>query len=171
MERNELLDRIGALSERELRPVENVLRALDDMKVNKYPFFGNFLDIVKEESDDPDVFVCSMPIVPELLNPLRIVYGGVTAALADMAMAWMLEHREDMGRRARFVTIDMHVNYHNAGTGKRLIAKSRLVNVAREVLQVSCEIENDKGDLVVTSTGTFLHLVRRGQRQASGEDQ
>jgi len=160
MDRQELLERITELPDRSIRIIENVIRALDGMKENKYPFLGNFLNVIKEENDNPDAFVCSMPIVPEVLNPYRIVYGGVTATLADMTIAWMLEHRLEPG--TKFVTIDMNVNYHKAGTGKRLYAEARLTNRARDVVQASCSIQNDKGDLVATSTATFLLLIKNG---------
>ncbi|WP_426446711.1 PaaI family thioesterase [Paenibacillus sp. S-38] len=159
MDRQEVMERIAALSDRSFRAVENTLRALEQMKDNRYPFLGNFLNVVKEESADPELFVCSMPIVPEVLNPYRIVYGGVTATLHDMAMGWMLEHRFEPG--SKFVTIDMQVAYHNPGKGKRLTAEARLVHQARELLQVSCEIRGDQGELVSTSSATFLQLVRK----------
>ncbi|MCZ8521164.1 MULTISPECIES: PaaI family thioesterase [Paenibacillus] len=159
MDRQEVIERIAALPDRSFRAVENTLRALEKMKENRYPFLGNFLNVVKEESTDPDVFVCSMPIVPEVLNPYRIVYGGVTATLADMAMGWMLEHRFEPG--SKFVTIDMHVAYHHPGKGKKLTAEARLTHQARELLQVSCDIRGDQGELVSTSSATFLQLVRK----------
>ncbi|MFD2612525.1 PaaI family thioesterase [Paenibacillus gansuensis] len=157
MNRPPLQDRIAALSERGTGIVEKTVHALEQMKENKYPFLGNFLQIVYEPSDDPETFVCSMPITPDIQNPYRIVYGGVTATLADMAMAWMLEHQLEPG--IKFVTVDMNIQYHHAGTGRRLLAEARLVSRARDILQVSCRISNDKGSLVAASTATFMQLT------------
>ncbi|ANE47123.1 hypothetical protein SY83_13595 [Paenibacillus swuensis] len=158
MDRQHLAQRIDSLSDRGVRIVDKAVTALETMKENKYPFLGNFLGIVMEPSKDQDLFVCSMPITPDIQNPYRIVYGGITATLADMAMAWMIEHKLEPD--VKFVTIDMQVHYHHAGTGKKLIAEAKLVNQAREVIQASCEIRNDKGSLVATSTATFLQLLR-----------
>lgn len=159
MSNEPLVERIKLLSERDQKIVENVVTALGEMKTNKYPFLGNFLNIREEAQPDPGTFVCSMPIAREILNPYKIVYGGATATLADMAMAWMLERLVPPGDR--FVTIDMQINYHNPGTGKQLIAKAQVVKQAKLIWQMSSTIHNDKGDLVATSTGTFLQLERK----------
>lgn len=159
MSNENLLESIKGLSERDQKIVENVVRALGEMKTNKYPFMGNFLNIREEEHPDPKVFICSMPITREILNPYKIVYGGATATLADMAMAWMLERLVPPGDR--FVTIDMQINYHHPGTGKQLLARAKVVKQAVPIWQMACEIHNDKGDLVATATGTFLQLERK----------
>lgn len=158
MDKQQLLEAIEKLSDRECKAIERTLTAVQNMKENKYPFLGNFLDVTEETSDNPEVFVCSMPIGREVLNPYRIVYGGITATLADMAMGWMLEKR--ISGQDKFVTLDMHINYHRAGTGKRLIATVRVINQAQDIWQMACEVHNDRGDLVVTGTGTFLQLRR-----------
>lgn len=153
-----LSERIGELSERDLRVVENTVDALYGMKTNKYPFLGNFLQIVQEERGENERFLCSMPIRPDLLNPYRIVYGGITATLADMAMGWMLETEVD--GRDKFVTIDMNVHYHNPGVGKKLLATAWVTHHTKEIWQASCEIFSDRGNLVVTASATFLRLIR-----------
>ncbi|HJV45537.1 MAG TPA: PaaI family thioesterase [Bacillota bacterium] len=156
MNRQEIVEAIMDMSERELETVAKALKAMGQMKKNKYPFMGNFLSlqIIPSEYE----FSCSMPITRELLNPYRIVYGGVTAMLADMAMGWMLEDLIDT--RDKVVTIDMNVNYHNPGRGKELIAHCSIVHRAQNIMQASCCIVNDKGETIVTATGTFFHLIR-----------
>jgi uncharacterized protein (TIGR00369 family) len=158
MTNQELMQAIGQLSERDVKIMERTLSALTNMKENKYPFLGNFLGVIEETSDNPDIFVCSMPITREVLNPYRIVYGGITATLADMAMGWMLELR--VSGKDKFVTLDMNINYHKAGTGKKLTATTRVLNQAQDIWQMACDIHNDKGEYVSTSTGTFLQLRR-----------
>ncbi|ERI08547.1 PaaI family thioesterase [Aneurinibacillus aneurinilyticus] len=160
MTKQEILSQIETLSDRDIKAVARTLNALSNMKENKYPFLGNFLGVVEEDSKCENVFVCSMPLGREVLNPYRIVYGGITATLADMAMGWMLEKR--ISGKDKFVTLDMNVNYHKAGTGKRLIAKARVINQAQDIWQMACDVRNDRHELVVTTTGTFLQL-RRGK--------
>lgn len=154
----DLTARIGQLGERDLRVLENTVDALYGMKTNKYPFLGNFLQIVQEERGEDGRFHCSMPIRPDLLNPYRIVYGGITATLADMAMGWMLETEVD--GRDKFVTIDMNVHYHNPGVGNKLLATAWVTHHTKEIWQASCEIVSDRGNLVVTASATFLRLIR-----------
>lgn len=156
MSRESMIEQIESCSERDLQTIARTMEALERMKDNRYPFLGNFLNVTEEQSEDPDVFVCSMPIGREVHNPYRIVYGGITATLADMAMAWMLEL--NMKIQDKFVTIDMQMHYHNPGIGKKLIASSRLVNRAQDVWQTACEIRNDRGDLVATANAAFLQL-------------
>ncbi|MCL6457272.1 MAG: PaaI family thioesterase [Gorillibacterium sp.] len=158
MDHGELFERINKLTERDIRVLEHTVNGLEGMKDNKYPFLGNFLQIAMEEREVAERFLCSMPIRPDLLNPYRIVYGGITATLADMAMGWMLEtHIEG---KDKFVTIDMNVNYHNPGIGKMLYASAWVTNQAKEIWQAACEIRNDRGSLIVTASATFLQLVR-----------
>jgi len=156
MRRDKLIDLIHTMSDRELDIIEKAVQAVGRMRENDYPFMGNFLQLTVVPSNFD--FSCSMPITRDLLNPYRIVYGGVTAMLADMAMGWMLE--ELIEPRDKVVTLDMNVNYHNPGRGKELIAHCTVVHRAQNVMQASCKIVNDKDELVVTSTGTFFHLVR-----------
>jgi uncharacterized protein (TIGR00369 family) len=153
---NEILqERLNGLSERELQIVEKAVDAVYFMRENKYPFMGNFMRLEKLTEEE---FSCSMPITRDVLNPYRIVYGGVTAMMADMAMAWMLEGL--IGERDKVVTLDMHVNYHNPGVGKTLIAFCQVTSQAQNVISATCRIVNDRDDLIVTATGTFLHLKR-----------
>lgn len=159
MDTKQLNETINSMSERDLAIVHKVVGALTAMKENKYPFLGNFLGIQEEPSDDPEVFICSMPIDRSIQNPYRIVYGGITATLHDMAMPWMLELRKG-GPQDKFITLEMNVKYHKPGTGKKLIATTRVVHQAQEIWQLECVITNDKGDLVSTATGTFYQLVK-----------
>jgi uncharacterized protein (TIGR00369 family) len=156
MEREKIWEAIQMMTEREVVILEKAVSAIARMKENSYPFMGNFLklEIISSTYD----FSCSMPITRDLLNPYRIVYGGVTAMMADMAMGWMLEKL--IGERDKVVTLDMHVNYHHPGRGKELMAHCQLMHRAQNVLQASCEVVNDRKDLIVSATGTFLQLIR-----------
>lgn len=160
-DKSELFDSIAKLSDREYEMVLKAVRAVESMRENKYPFMGNFLqlEMVQSEAD----FSCKMPITRDLLNPYRIVYGGITALMADMAMGWMLE--ELIQGKDKVVTLDMNVNYHNPGRGKELIAHCRLNHRAQNIMQASCQIENDKGETIVTATATFLHLIRANREE------
>lgn len=157
-DRSQMVESIQNMSDREYAMVAKAVQAVEAMRENKYPFMGNFLQLKLIESKDGERFSCSMPITRDILNPYRIVYGGITALLADMAMGWMLE--EFIDPKDKVVTIDMNVNYHNPGRGKELIAHCRLSHRAQNIMQASCEIVNDRGEVIVTSTGTFLHLIR-----------
>ena len=151
-----IIDMILGLTDRELAIVEKAIHAVQRMRENHYPFMGNFMQL--EIIDSPYDFSCTMPITREVLNPYRIVYGGVTAMFADMAMGWMLQER--IKGKDKVVTLDMNVNYHNPGRGKTLTAHCQLLHKAQNILQASCDIVNDRKELVVSATGTFLHLVR-----------
>lgn len=156
-----IMEAIEELSDRELTIVQKAVQAVQKMKENKYPFMGNFMQL-KIIASDYD-FSCSMPITRDILNPYRIVYGGVTAMLADMAMGWMLEERIEP--KDKVVTLDMNVNYHNPGRGKELIAHCQLTHRAQNIMQASCQIVNDRNEQVVSASGTFLHLIRTKSEQ------
>lgn len=159
-EKQRLIEQLADAPESLLPIVEKAIQATRLMRQNNYPFMGNFMRLRTVESAHD--FSCAMPITEDALNPYRIVYGGVTAMLADMAMAWMLE--EMIEKRDKVVTINMNVNYHSPGRGKELIAHCNLDHRAQNIMQASCEIVNDRGDLIVSATGTFLHLIRSTKR-------
>ncbi|MEW9669117.1 PaaI family thioesterase [Ammoniphilus sp. 3BR4] len=157
-DRSKMVEAIQNMSDREYAMVAKAIGAVEAMRENKYPFMGNFLQLKLIEPENSEHFSCSMPITRDILNPYRIVYGGITALLADMAMGWMLEELIDP--KDKVVTLDMNVNYHNPGRGKELIAHCRLSHRAQNIMQATCRIVNDRGEVIVTATGTFLHLIR-----------
>ena len=109
-----LIQTILSLGDRDIVIVEKAVQAVVRMKENHYPFMGNFMQL--EIVEGPYDFSCRMPITRDVLNPYRIVYGGVTAMLADMAMGWMLQ--EIIDSKDKVVTLDMNVNYHHPGRGE-----------------------------------------------------
>lgn len=90
------------------------------------------------------------------LNPYGIVHGGVIATLADSAMgeAVRVSGEEDLP-----VTIEMKVNYLEAGKQGVLFATARVHKNGRRftVLEADVTQEGD-GTLVAFATGTFTTL-------------
>lgn len=90
------------------------------------------------------------------LNPHGTVHGGVIATLADSAMG---EAVRATGNEELPVTIEMKVNYLEAGQEGNLLATARVHKNGRRftVLEADVTQESD-GTLVAFATGTFTTI-------------
>lgn len=94
-----------------------------------------------------------IPITPYMMNRGGIVHGGITATLADSTMGSLINKSLPEGKVA--VTVEMKVNYLEAGCGQELISEARLIRLGQTLAFADCKVENEQGKRVVHATGTF----------------
>ena len=104
----------------------------------------------------PDGLTISCPIRPELLNAAGVLHGGVTATLADVAVG-MAVVRHLRGTRG-ITTVEMKVNYLRAVTGRKILARSRLVRVGSTLAIGRVDLHDDQGRLVGVALVTYMIL-------------
>ena len=102
----------------------------------------------------------------DLRNSPGAAHGGVTAALADVAVAVAILRRVK-GKRP-ITTVELKVNYLEAVTGGRIFARSHLLRVGSTLAVGSVELTDSKARLVGTAIVTYLFLDARGSRNGSG---
>ena len=107
------------------------------------------MDII---NDDNDIKVKVM-ITNKALNPFNIVHGGLIFSIGDTAMGVKCR---SLGRDA--VTLNASINFISPGTGKYLIATSKIIKNGSRTCVLECEIKNDEDKLVATMTGTYFYI-------------
>jgi uncharacterized protein (TIGR00369 family) len=105
----------------------------------------------------PDGVTISCAIRQELLNAAGVLHGGVTATLADVAVG-MAVVRDMRGARA-ITTVEMKVNYLRAVTGRKILARSRLVRVGSTLAIGKVDLHDDQGRLVAIALVTYMILA------------
>jgi acyl-CoA thioesterase len=110
--------------------------------------------LVRMHSDGVTI---SCAIRPELLNAASVLHGGVTATLADVAVG-MAVVKHLRGSRA-ITTVEMKVNYLRAVTGRKIVARARLVRVGSTLAIGKVDLHDDQGRLVAIALVTYMILA------------
>jgi acyl-CoA thioesterase len=132
---------------------------------------GAFFGFVPGERSAAEARVTLAPR-PELLQGHEHVHGGVLAALADTAAAWLVYPALEHGRDT--TTIELKLNFLEPATlaGGELVAIARLVRRGRTIAVVDVEIEQGATKI---AKGLFTYLVferakRSGQEHRGADD-
>ena len=95
---------------------------------------------------------CVLSVDPKLLNPHRVLHGGVIFSMADTGMgAALYPCLEDDELCA---TVDIKIAYFGAVTSGLLTCDSRLLHKTRRLAFLDSEVTND-GRPVAKAMGTF----------------
>ena len=123
-----------------------------------------FLDLlgVQAEYRGKGRAVVSLDIRHELTNSLEVAHGAVVVALLDVAMA--LAARSVNNHAAGLVTVEMSVNFMQAGSG-RLTAEGRVMRNGRTLVFCEGEVHDTSNKIIAKSIGTFkLRSHRDGKK-------
>lgn len=121
-------------------------------------YLSGFMGL-KGEFIGEDEYQFSVPITPFMLNKAGIVHGGITATLADSTMGSLINRRlSDKYQGA--VTAEMKINYLSPGTGERIISRAKLLKMGSHLATATCEIKNEKNQLIAHASGTFF-MIRK----------
>lgn len=98
---------------------------------------------------------CQLEVNESLLNPHRVVHGGVVYSLADTGMGGALFSSLDPGQRC--ATLEIKISYFHFVTSGSLTCTSKVIRKSRRFGFMESEIFNDD-HLVASATGTFTIL-------------
>lgn len=129
-------------------------QAIEYMRKKKSSYISGFLGLETEYLEDGS-YRFQVPITPFMLNNLHFVHGGISATLADATMGSLA--RRSTGKKV--VTVDMNLHYLAPGKGKKLISTARLLRKGKQLVFCECTITNDRGDKVLSASGTFFILA------------
>ncbi len=77
----------------------------------------------------------------EMTNPMKILHGGITAAIIDDAMGATVY---SMGNTHLYTTVNLNVDYFStAREGDTIIARTAVVKKGDKIINVQCEIWNE----------------------------
>jgi acyl-CoA thioesterase len=102
---------------------------------------------------------CALQVTNKLLNPNRVLHGGVIYSLADTGMAGALH--TDLNEDESCATVEISIVYLAAVTSGTLTCETRLVRKSKRIAILQSEVEND-GRLVAKALGTYSVIKARG---------
>lgn len=118
---------------------------------------------------------CELDVTPEALNPQGFVHGSLLFALCDCVTGVATASTD-----RSMLTLSANIQYVRPGTGKKLLAKSRMIHNGRKTALCVGEVFDEQGRLLVTSqfevfyTTDHLNLPVKGEdgvwRAAEGDD-
>ncbi len=95
---------------------------------------------------------CTLEIVDKLLNPHKVVHGGVLYSMADTGMGAAAYTK--LNNNEICATIEVKINYFKAVKGGNLICNTKVVHQGKKVVVLDSEIIND-GQIVAKALGTY----------------
>lgn len=114
--------------------------------------FRNALGIRRLEAKDGHAR-CELPVLPSHYNVIDILHGGVLFTVADTTsgMAVLSLGGEKVN------TVSATINYLRAGKDtEKLVIEADVVKCGRTLAVVDAKVMDDKGELLVTTTMTFM---------------
>lgn len=97
------------------------------------------------------------PVRAELLNGSGVLHGGVTAALADVAVGMALARH--LGRPRAATTVEMKINYLRPVPHGKVQARSHLVKVGTRLCCGRVEIRDAEKRPVAAALITYMILA------------
>jgi uncharacterized protein (TIGR00369 family) len=142
----------------------NQKEALDRARqvIEKIPF--NTLLGIQLSRFHPDGVTLRCHIREELLNGHGSVHGGVTASLADVAVAVAI-HRHCAGTRP-ITTVELKVNYLAPVRAGTLFARARLLRVGSTLCVGRVDLTDAEANVIGTAIVTYIFLDGRGTKRA-----
>ncbi len=95
---------------------------------------------------------CTLDVVDKLLNPHKVVHGGVLYSMADTGMGAALYSNLDKNELC--ATIEIKIIYFKAVKSGALICDTKVIHKGKKIATMESEIINDE-QLVAKAIGTF----------------
>jgi acyl-CoA thioesterase len=102
---------------------------------------------------------CVLQVTDSLLNPHRVLHGGVVFSLADTGMGGALY--TDLDEDESCATIQIDIFYFTPVTSGTLTCDTKLVHRSKKVAILESEVQND-GRLVAKALGTYSVFKAKG---------
>ncbi len=103
---------------------------------------------------------CTLEVNEELLNPHKVLHGGVIYSMADTGMGAALYSY--LGDDELCATIEIKIVYLTAVTSGVITCDTKLIHRSRRIAVMESEIRNDES-LIAKAIGTFsIFAIKRG---------
>lgn len=100
-----------------------------------------------------ETLCASIPVHSGLHNTHGIVHGGVLTTIMDNSMGVLLSELSPVP--GDILTIDIHVQFISAGTGRQLTCKASPVTVGRRISYAEAAVYDEENRLIAKADGTF----------------
>jgi uncharacterized protein (TIGR00369 family) len=115
----------------------------------------HLLDFQFSYDDEDKICRIECPIIEPMLNPLGTVHGGIYTYMADTAMGHL-----NSRCKGPYVSLELKTSYFRATNAGKLIATARYVKDGYKVVFMECIIENEKGEVMCITSGTFYRFEK-----------
>ena len=116
-------------------------------------FNSEFVDYTEDNE-----FIVKYDILPWHRNPMGNLQGGIICTMIDDtagALAWVSLACEAIG------TIDLNTNFIRAADehDSFITTKAKVISIGRRIVNVHCEVYNDKGFIIATASTNLIRLL------------
>lgn len=120
-------------------------------------FLFRLLEFDFSYDDEEKTCKVTCPVTETMLNPIGTVHGGIYTYLADTAIGHLnFRYKEDP-----YVSLEFKTSFFKTTQDGKLIATARYVKDGYNVQFAECVIENEKGEKMCTTTGTFYRWKKK----------
>ena len=95
---------------------------------------------------------CTLIVVDKLLNPHKVVHGGVLYSMADTGMG--AAAYTSLSKNELCATIEIKINYFKATRAGVLTCNTNVIHQGKKIVTMDSEILND-GQIVAKAMGTY----------------
>ena len=95
---------------------------------------------------------CTLEVVDKLLNPHKVVHGGVLYSMADTGMGAAVY--TTLGKNELCATIEIKINYFKANRAGVLTCNTKVIHQGKKIVTLDSEILNDD-QIVAKAMGTY----------------
>lgn len=108
---------------------------------------------------------CILDVVDKLLNPHKVVHGGVLYSMADTGMGAAAYSK--LNKNEICATIEVKINYFKAVKGGNLICETKVIHKGKKTIALDSEIFNE-GNIVAKALGTYSIIKIKEVHNISG---
>ncbi len=101
-----------------------------------------------------------LPLNEFLFNRYGIPHGGIYALLLDTVMGFSGSYTGSATEKRNAMTLSMTVQFLSRPRGTRLVAEGRRTGGGKTTFFAEGRIDDDTGELIATSSGTFRLRAR-----------
>ena len=95
---------------------------------------------------------CTLEVVDKLLNPHKVVHGGVVYSMADTGMG--AAAYTNLGKNELCATIEIKINYFKAIKAGVLTCNTKVIHQGKKLVTMDSEILNDD-QIIAKALGTY----------------
>jgi uncharacterized protein (TIGR00369 family) len=138
--------------------MENAERAFDKREIRPEGLLMfHLLNLTFSYDDEKKTCRIECPISEVMLNPIGVVHGGIYTYIADTAMG----HLNFRYKQASYVSLELKTSYLKATNTGKIRASARFVKEGHNVVFAECTIENEAGEVMCITTGTFYRYEKK----------
>ena len=109
---------------------------------------------------------CTLEVVDKLLNPHKVVHGGVLYSMADTGMG--AAAYSALGKNELCATIEIKINYFKATKAGVLTCNTKVIHQGKKIVTMDSEILTD-GQIVAKAIGTYSIFKIKDKKEEIGD--